>query len=120
MNRLVDSVKSRRGSKLHNSLPVSGSSAITRENGVVTYITPSITNGVDSKAERVGQRVPSLTSVVWKIHAGRNFDTLSRLISFMDEYFPPPASPAYHGHSWAFSGIGSKKKIPARYRNRID
>src|SRR5437588_8994120 len=94
MNRLADSVRSSLGSKLHSSFPVSGSSAMSRENGVVTYITPSTTSGVASNALRVGQRVPSLRSPVWKIQAGRKRFTLLRSISFSFEYFVPPASPA--------------------------
>ena len=41
---------------------------MAREKGVVMYIVPFTTIGVHSKALRVVQRLPSLTSPVWKIH----------------------------------------------------
>ncbi len=64
MKRLADSVRSMRGSKLQSSLPVSGSSAMMRENGVVTYMMPPATSGVLSNVLRVGHLEPSLISPV--------------------------------------------------------
>ena len=60
-----------------------------------------ITSGVVSKALRVGQRVPSLTSPVWKIHASRSVRIFDRLICLNEDYFIPPGSPPYEDHSCA-------------------
>ena len=69
---------------------------MAREKGVVMYIVPFTTIGVHSKALRVVQRLPSLTSPVWKIHAGCSRWTFLRVISFNGEYFEPRGSPPPH------------------------
>ena len=63
--QVVRNIAAEMGIEAHNSLPVSGSSAITRVNGVVRYMTPSTTSGVVSKALReVGRAVADVAGVI--------------------------------------------------------
>src|SRR5947209_1698888 len=103
--RLMNSVwglsRSNFGSKAQSCFPVSAPSAISRENGVVTYITPSTTRGVASNALRVGAVLPSLISPVWNVQATFRRLTFERLICLRGEYLAPSGVPEYEGHSCA-------------------
>jgi len=78
---------------------VSAFSATTRLYGVLRYSTLSIMSGVTSNAPG---RVPNSGSAFSRVvhsHAGASCATLSRVMSASAEYFVPPASPPYTGHS---------------------
>src|SRR5688572_2959014 len=99
MNRFAGSSRSIRGSNDQRSRPVSASNAMSRQKDVVRYMTPFTTSGVDSNALAVTHLDRSLTSPVWNTQAGRRRVTLARLIWRSFEYFIPPGSPPYDGHS---------------------
>src|SRR5579863_3678239 len=104
------------GSNAQICLPVSGSSAMTRENGVERYITPLTTSGVVSNELWAGNCVPSLTSQVWNSHATFRSFTFETLICFNGEYLVPPASPPYAVHSCEPSKQGAINKSAASTR----
>src|SRR3712207_3411054 len=75
------------GSNSQITLPLSASSAKRRAKEEMTYITPSTTIGVVSKAERADEFLPSLQSPESKIHAGFKRLTFDLLISSSAENF---------------------------------
>ena len=73
------------GSKTQISRPVSGSSAITRARGVLTYMRPSTTIGVASNWAVFLVANSGRNSPVWYVQATSSWPTFSRVIWSRDE-----------------------------------